>query len=147
MELHRVVPLHWGYKCIFDANNVCSSSAGSNNAPVPSLHNLGSESNKYEMAIKAVGSVIEHFIANRTFKAYGFGVNFGGTVSHDFNMDLGSDSPDCVGVEGACIGKGHGTPFKPKKEDRIFRLFHRNGDCRFWPLHAKKKRPHQRGAF
>ncbi|XP_034232140.1 copine-9-like isoform X2 [Thrips palmi] len=73
---------------------------GSNNAPVPSLHNIGEEPNKYELAIKGVCSVVENFIANRIFKAYGFGVNFHGTVSHDFNLNLDSGSPDCVGVEG-----------------------------------------------
>ncbi|XP_026284158.1 copine-9 [Frankliniella occidentalis] len=74
----------------------------SNNDPTPSLHYISDVPNNYEVAILSVGEVVEKFVSDSIFKVYGFGSKLPGesAESFDFSLNLGSDSPDCKGVQG-----------------------------------------------
>lgn len=75
--------------------------AASNAEPTPSLHHLSDQSNQYEVAIQAVGEIIENFISDGVFKVYGFGAVVPDKgLLYDFNVNLTSSNPDCTGVEG-----------------------------------------------
>jgi len=68
-----------------------------------SLHyNEPGRDNQYITAIKSVGSIIEDYDSDKLFPALGFGAKVPphGQVSHEFFLNLRSDSPYCEGVDG-----------------------------------------------
>lgn len=68
-----------------------------------SLHyNVPGQDNQYITAIKSVGSIIEDYDSDKMFPALGFGARIPpqGQVSHEFFLNLRSDSPYCQGVDG-----------------------------------------------
>lgn len=68
-----------------------------------SLHyNVPGQDNQYICAIKSVGSIIEDYDSDKMFPALGFGAKVPptGQVSHEFFLNLQTDSPYCQGVDG-----------------------------------------------
>lgn len=69
-----------------------------------SLHHLaaGFQDNQYTTAIRSVGSIIEDYDTDKLFPALGFGARVPptGQVSHEFFLNLRTDSPFCQGVDG-----------------------------------------------
>ena len=68
--------------------------------------------NSYEMAINAVGKIIEDYDSDKLFPVLGFGARFpDGRVSHKFNVNGHPSNPDCDGMSGvlsaykSCIRK------------------------------------------
>ena len=68
--------------------------------------------NSYEMAINAVGKIIEDYDSDKQFPVLGFGARFpDGQVSHKFNVNGHPSNPDCDGMSGvlsaykSCIRK------------------------------------------
>lgn len=68
-----------------------------------SLHyrNPGGD-NAYTLAIKAVGEVIENYDADKQFPALGFGARVppNSYLSHEFFLNMKTDSPFCSGTQG-----------------------------------------------
>ena len=68
-----------------------------------SLHyNVPGQDNQYITAIKSVGNIIEDYDSDKQFPALGFGAKVPphNQVSHEFYLNLRSDSPYCQGVDG-----------------------------------------------
>ena len=80
--------------------------AGSNGYPSDprSLHynDPTGRPNQYVTAIKAVGDIIQDYDSDKQFPALGFGAKIPphGQVSHEFFLNLNSESPFCSGVDG-----------------------------------------------
>ena len=79
---------------------------GSNGHPADprSLHYLdpAGQPNQYVTAIRAVGDIIQDYDHDKQFPALGFGAKIppAFSVSHEFFLNLSSNSPFCAGVEG-----------------------------------------------
>jgi len=58
--------------------------------------------NQYVTAIQAVGDIIQDYDSDKMFPALGFGARVppSGQVSHEFFLNLSSDSPYCAGLDG-----------------------------------------------
>ncbi|XP_046386140.1 copine-8-like isoform X2 [Ischnura elegans] len=86
---------------------------GSNGDPSSpdSLHYISSSPNSYEIAIQAVGSIIQDYDCDQHFPVLGFGARLppDGRISHEFFVNMQPDNPFCKGVSGvlsayhACI--------------------------------------------
>ena len=61
--------------------------------------------NQYATAIRSVGEIIEDYDADKMFPALGFGAKVPptGQVSHEFFLNLRTDTPYCNGVEGILL--------------------------------------------
>lgn len=67
-----------------------------------SLHYLSPErQNFYEIAIRAVGEIVQHYNSSQLFPAFGFGAKIppNGKVSHLFPLNGNPSHPFCAGVE------------------------------------------------
>ncbi len=80
------------------------TASNGNPADPRSLHHFNPSvgDNQYTTAIKAVGSIIEDYDTDKMFPALGFGarVQPSGQVSHEFFLNLNTNSPYCAGVQG-----------------------------------------------
>ncbi|KAG5838060.1 hypothetical protein ANANG_G00219790 [Anguilla anguilla] len=58
--------------------------------------------NAYAMALKAVGEIIQDYDSDKHFPAYGFGAKLppDGKISHAFPLNMDSENPNCVAIEG-----------------------------------------------
>lgn len=72
-----------------------------------SLHYVGRDAtgamrNPYVTALRAVGQIIQDYDSDKAFPVLGFGARVppAGLVSHEFFVNLGSDTPFCHGIEG-----------------------------------------------
>jgi hypothetical protein len=68
-----------------------------------SLHYMApGQDNQYITAIKSVGAIVEDYDTDKMFPALGFGARVPPTnqVSHEFFLNLRTDSPYCQGVDG-----------------------------------------------
>uniref|UniRef100_A0A1I7UCZ7 Nicotinic receptor-associated protein 1 n=1 Tax=Caenorhabditis tropicalis TaxID=1561998 RepID=A0A1I7UCZ7_9PELO len=68
-----------------------------------SLHYLGfGVPNQYEIALRAVLSICQHYNSSKTFEAYGFGAKLPGhhSVSALFPLDLNTNNASVVGING-----------------------------------------------
>ncbi|XP_063221686.1 copine-8-like isoform X2 [Bacillus rossius redtenbacheri] len=67
-----------------------------------SLHYVSQVPNMYELAIQAVGSIIQDYDSDKMFPVLGFGAKIPptGHVSHEFFVNLREDSPYCHTVSG-----------------------------------------------
>eukprot|EP00096_Caligus_rogercresseyi_P007831 TRINITY_DN2592_c0_g1_i2.p1 TRINITY_DN2592_c0_g1~~TRINITY_DN2592_c0_g1_i2.p1 ORF type:complete len:543 (-),score=173.90 TRINITY_DN2592_c0_g1_i2:737-2365(-) len=67
-----------------------------------SLHNRNNPNNPYVLALRSVGEVIQEYDSDKSFPALGFGACIPptGQVSHEFFLNLRTDTPHCRGIEG-----------------------------------------------
>ncbi|KAG8221995.1 hypothetical protein J437_LFUL003375 [Ladona fulva] len=67
-----------------------------------SLHYISSTLNSYEIAIQAVGTIIQDYASDREFPVLGFGARLppDGRVSHEFFVNMRTDHPYCKGING-----------------------------------------------
>lgn len=80
---------------------------GSNGDPhsQSSLHFLNAaEPNQYQQALQASASIVAYYDSDKKFPVYGFGAQYKGdvtgTVSHCFNLNFSSETPEVDGVQG-----------------------------------------------
>lgn len=77
---------------------------GSNGDPSTpqSLHYVSNIPNSYELAIRAVGNIIQDYDSDKQFPVLGFGARLppDGRVSHEFFVNMHPDNPYCLGVDG-----------------------------------------------
>nr|CAD7435265.1 unnamed protein product [Timema monikensis] len=78
---------------------------GSNGDPMSpdSLHFISSLApNQYEKALTAVGEIIQDYDSDKLFPVLGFGARLppDGRVSHEFFVNMRTDSPYCSGIPG-----------------------------------------------
>ncbi|XP_071448006.1 copine-8-like [Hetaerina americana] len=78
-----------------------TGSNGDPNTPY-SLHYIGKEANSYEIGIRAVGSIIQHYSYDKEFAVLGFGARLppDGRISHEFFVNMKKDDPYCHGLKG-----------------------------------------------
>ena len=76
-----------------------------------SLHYMGGGpvDNQYTTAIKSVGEIIQDYDSDKQFPALGFGAQVPptGQVSHEFFLNLRTDTPFCAGVDGLLAAYWH----------------------------------------
>ncbi|XP_071448762.1 copine-8-like [Hetaerina americana] len=77
---------------------------GSNGDPTSpqSLHYISSMPNSYDIAIQAVGSIIQDYDSDQEFPVLGFGARLppAGEISHEFYVNMRADNPFCKGISG-----------------------------------------------
>ncbi|KAJ6632725.1 Copine-8 [Pseudolycoriella hygida] len=87
--------LHFGVAIDFTVSNgVCTNPR--------SLHYLSNYPNQYEIALRAVGEIIEQYDSAMMFPAFGFGAKIPSTgfqVSHQFPLNDNPAHPYCSGVD------------------------------------------------
>jgi len=74
-----------------------------------SLHFYHGGENQYTTAIKSVGEIIQDYDTDKQFPALGFGAQVPptGQVSHEFFLNLSTQSPFCAGVDGLLAAYWH----------------------------------------
>ncbi|KAH3880662.1 copine-8-like isoform X2 [Dreissena polymorpha] len=68
-----------------------------------SLHYINpyGQPNQYQMAIQAVGDIIQDYDSDKMFPALGFGARFpDNSVQHEFALNFNPQNPYCAGVQG-----------------------------------------------
>ncbi|CAL2040453.1 unnamed protein product [Caenorhabditis brenneri] len=86
------------------------TASNGNPASSSSLHYMGSGvPNQYEIALRAVLSICQHYNSSKTFEAYGFGAKLPGqhSVSAVFPLDLIRNSSSVVGINGVMHAYRH----------------------------------------
>ncbi|CAO4373985.1 unnamed protein product [Caenorhabditis nigoni] len=86
------------------------TASNGNPAQSSSLHYMGSGyPNQYEIALRAVLSICQHYNSSKTFEAYGFGAKLPGQhgVSAVFPLDLRTHNPSVVGINGVMSAYRH----------------------------------------